>query len=30
VDVAPGEDEVLFLATAVALDRIQHDEDQLR
>jgi uncharacterized protein YxjI len=30
VDVAPGEDDVLFLAIAVALDRIQHDEDQRR
>jgi uncharacterized protein YxjI len=30
VDVAPGEDDVLFLAIAVALDRIQHDEDERR
>jgi hypothetical protein len=30
VNVAPGEDDVLFLAMAVALDRIQHDEDQRR
>jgi len=28
VDVAPGQDDVLFLAIAVALDRIQHDEDE--
>jgi hypothetical protein len=30
VNVAPGEDDVLFLAMAVALDRIPHDEDQRR
>ena len=30
VDVAPGEDDVLLLAVAVALDRIQHDEDERR
>jgi uncharacterized protein YxjI len=30
VDVAPGEDDVLMLAVAVALDRIQHDEDERR
>jgi uncharacterized protein YxjI len=30
VDVAPGEDDVLMLAAAVALDRIQHDEDERR
>jgi len=30
VDVAPGEDDVLLLAVAVALDRIQHDEEQRR
>jgi uncharacterized protein YxjI len=30
VDVAPGEDDVLLLAIAVALDRIEHDEDQRR
>jgi uncharacterized protein YxjI len=30
VDVAPGEDDVLFLAIAVALDRIQHDEEDQR
>ena len=30
VDVAPGEDDVLFLAIAVALDRIQHDEEEQR
>jgi len=28
VEVAPGEDDVLLLAVAVALDRIQHDEDE--
>ena len=28
VDVAPGQDDVLFLAIAVALDRIHHDEEQ--
>jgi uncharacterized protein YxjI len=28
VEVAPGQDDVLFLAIAVALDRIQHDEDE--
>jgi uncharacterized protein YxjI len=27
VDVAPGEDEVLLLAVAVALDQIHHDEE---
>jgi uncharacterized protein YxjI len=27
VDVAPGQDDVLFLAMAVALDRIQHDDE---
>jgi uncharacterized protein YxjI len=27
VDVAPGQDDVLFLAIAVALDRIQHDDE---
>ena len=27
VEVAPGQDDVLFLAIAVALDRIQHDDD---
>ena len=27
VDVAPGQADVLFLAIAVALDRIQHDEE---
>jgi uncharacterized protein YxjI len=30
VDVAPGADDVLMLAVAVALDRIQHDEDERR
>jgi len=30
VDVAPGEDDILMLAVAVALDRIQHDEDERR
>jgi uncharacterized protein YxjI len=30
VDVAPGEDDVLFLAIAVALDRIHHDEEERR
>jgi len=30
VNVARGEDDVLFLAMAVALDRIQHDEDRPR
>jgi uncharacterized protein YxjI len=30
VEVAPGEDDVLLLAVAVALDRIQHDEDERR
>jgi uncharacterized protein YxjI len=30
VDVAPGQDDVLLLAVAVALDRIQHDEDERR
>ena len=28
VEVAPGQDDVLFLAIAVALDRIQHDEEE--
>ncbi|MGI8446738.1 MAG: LURP-one-related/scramblase family protein [Streptosporangiaceae bacterium] len=28
VDVAPGQDDVLFLAIAVALDRIRHDEEE--
>ncbi len=28
VDVAPGQDDVLFLAIAVALDRIQHDDEE--
>jgi uncharacterized protein YxjI len=28
VDVAPGQDDVLFLAIAVALDRIHHDEEE--
>ena len=28
VDVAPRKDDVLFLAIAVALDRIQHDEEE--
>jgi uncharacterized protein YxjI len=27
VEVEPGQDDVLFLAIAVALDRIQHDDD---
>jgi uncharacterized protein YxjI len=27
VEVAPGQDDVLFLAIAVALDRIQHDDE---
>jgi uncharacterized protein YxjI len=27
VDVTPGQDDVLFLAIAVALDRIQHDDE---
>jgi uncharacterized protein YxjI len=30
VDVAPGEDEVLLLCVAVALDRIHHDEEERR
>lgn len=30
VDVAPGEDDVLLLAVAVALDRIHHDEEERR
>jgi len=30
VDVAPGQDDVLMLAVAVALDRIHHDEDEER
>jgi uncharacterized protein YxjI len=30
VDIAAGQDEVLLLAVAVALDRIQHDENQRR
>lgn len=30
VDVAPGEDDVLLLAVAVALDRTRHDEDERR
>jgi uncharacterized protein YxjI len=28
VDVAPGQADVLFLAIAAALDRIQHDEEE--
>jgi uncharacterized protein YxjI len=28
VDVAPGQDDVLFLAIAVALDRIHHNEEE--
>jgi uncharacterized protein YxjI len=28
VDVAPGQDDVLFLAIAVVLDRIHHDEEE--
>ena len=28
VDVAPGQDDALFLAIAVVLDRIQHDEEE--
>ncbi|HEY5354422.1 MAG TPA: LURP-one-related family protein [Streptosporangiaceae bacterium] len=28
VDVAPGQDDVLFLAIAVALDRIHYDDEQ--
>jgi len=27
IEVAPGEDTVLFLAIAVALDAMQHDDD---
>ena len=30
VDVAPGQDDVLMLAAAVALDRIHHDEEEKR
>jgi uncharacterized protein YxjI len=30
VDVAPGADDILMLAVAVALDRIQHDEEERR
>ncbi len=30
VEVEPGQDDVLFLAIAVALDRIQHDDDVAR
>ena len=30
VDVAPGQDDVLMLAVAVALDRIHHDEEERR
>jgi uncharacterized protein YxjI len=30
VDVAPGEDDVLLIAVAVALDRIHHDEEERR
>jgi uncharacterized protein YxjI len=30
VDVGPGEDDVLLLAVAVALDRIHHDEEERR
>jgi uncharacterized protein YxjI len=30
VDVAPGEDDVLMLCVAVALDRIHHDEEERR
>jgi uncharacterized protein YxjI len=30
VDVAPGQDDVFFLAAAVALDRIHHDEEERR
>jgi uncharacterized protein YxjI len=30
VETAPGQDDVLLLAVAVALDRIQHDEDERR
>lgn len=30
VDVAPGQDDVLMIAIAVALDRIHHDEEERR
>jgi len=30
VEVAPGQDDVLMLAAAVALDRIHHDEEEKR
>jgi uncharacterized protein YxjI len=30
VETAPGQDDVLLLAVAVALDRIHHDEEQRR
>ncbi len=30
VDVAPGQDDALFLAIAVCLDRIHHDEEDRR
>jgi uncharacterized protein YxjI len=30
VDVAPGEDDVLMLAVAVALDRIHHEDEEER
>jgi uncharacterized protein YxjI len=30
VDVAPGEDDVLMVCVAIALDRIHHDEEERR
>jgi uncharacterized protein YxjI len=30
VEVAPGQDDVLFLAIAVALDRIYYDDERDR
>jgi uncharacterized protein YxjI len=30
VDVAPGQDDALFIAIAVCLDRIHHDEEEAR
>ena len=30
VDVAPGQDDALFIAIAVCLDRIHHDEEEKR
>jgi uncharacterized protein YxjI len=30
VDVAPGQDDALFIAIAVCLDRIHHDEEERR